>query len=106
MHKVLTKLSLGHVLRSARKAQEDQRNQMLNLLCTMAMCAFKELVYSGLMILNSKDSIKDFDKIKKYFEYFLKVQSQIVITMYEGLSHLNRNGFYIPFLQKLFCKGH
>ena len=57
MAKVLNELSIGHVLRSARKIQENQRNQMLNILCTMAIYAFKELVYSGLIISNSAPRI-------------------------------------------------
>ena len=98
---VLNKLCLGRLLKGSLKLQEERRNQLLNLLCTMAICAFKELVYSGLVILNSKNSDKEFDKVKRERdEYFLKTQSSIVMSMYEGLSHLNRNGFYIPLLRK------
>ena len=98
---VLNKLCLGRLLKGSLKLQEERHNQLLNLLCTMAICAFKELVYSGLVILNSKNSDKEFDKVKRERdEYFLKTQSSIVMSMYEGLSHLNRNGFYIPLLRK------
>ena len=98
---VLNQLCLGHILKGAKKVQEERRNQLLNLLCTMAICVFKELVYSGLVILSSKNGNKEFEKVKRdRDEYFLKVQRQIVMTMYRGLSHLNENGFYIPLLRK------
>ena len=101
MTDLLNKLSLGLILRSEGEKQKQQWNRMLNILCTMSVICFKELVYSGLIILNSKDCFKEFEKVKRdREEFFLKTQLQIIKSMYEGLSHLNRNGFYIPQLRK------
>ena len=98
---ILTELSLSKVLRSKGEKQKEQRNKMLNLLCTLSVVAFKELGYAGLVVLTSKDSFKEFNRLKRERdEFFLKDQSQVIKTIYEGLNHLNRNGFYIPQLRK------
>ena len=101
MSGLLNELSLRQILRSQSVTQKEQRNKMLNMMCTMSVISFKELVYTGLVILNSKDCFKEFEKLKwERDDFFLKVQSQIIKTIYEGLSHLNCNGFYIPQLRK------
>ena len=40
MASLLTELNTGQVLRSKGAAQKEQRNQMLNILCTLAMISF------------------------------------------------------------------
>ena len=101
MSDLLNQLNLRQILRSKSAEQKGQRIKMLNIMCTMSVIIFKELVYSGLAILNSRDCFKEFDKVKRdRDDFFLKGQSQIIKTIYEGLSHLNRNGFYIPQLRK------
>ena len=101
MSDVLNQLSLRQILRSQSGSQKEQRNKMLNIMCTMSVIALKELVYTGLVILNSKGCFKEFEKLKRERDdFFLKNQSQIIKTIYEGLSHLHRNVFYIPQLRK------
>ena len=101
MSDLLKQLNLSQILRSQSSALQDKRNRMLNILFTMSVIFFKELVYTGLVILNSKDCFKEFNRIKlEMDEYLLKTQSQLLMTMYKGLSYLNRNGYYIPQLRK------
>ena len=101
MSDILNELSLRQILRSKSDTQKEKRNKMLNVMFTMSVISFKELVYTGLVILNSKDCFKEFEKLKRERdEFFLKIQSQIIKTIYEGLSHLNLNGLYIPQLRK------
>ena len=98
---ILNDLSITRISRSQSETLKKQRNRMLNILCTMSVILFKELVYTGLIILNSKDCCKEFNRLKKERDdYLLKTQSQLIMTVYEGLSYLNRNGFEIPQLRK------
>ena len=56
---ILTELGLSQVLRSNGDKQKEQRNKMLNLLCTLSVIAFKELVYTGLVVLTLvKDRVR------------------------------------------------
>ena len=98
---LLRQLNLTQFLRSQGSALHEKRNRMLNILCTISVILFKELVYTGLVILTSKDCFREFNRIKQERDdYLLKTQSQIIMSVYEGLSYLNRNGFYIPQLRK------
>ena len=98
---LLNELSMTRISRSQGETLKKHRNRMLNILCTMSVILFKDLVYTGLTILNSKDCCKEFNRLKKERDdYLLKTQSQLIMTVYEGLSYLNRNGFEIPQLRK------
>ena len=76
MSDLLNELSLRQILRSQSKNKKEQRNKLLNIMCTMSVISFKELVYTGLVILNSKDCFREFEKVKRERDdFFLKVQS-------------------------------